>query len=398
MKKIEWILLFLTIFGSILYSSVDLTNGLVAHYEFEGNAKDSSGNGNDGVEHGGIGYSDGVIGQAGSFDGVDDYIRLANKNLNSLKEFTISLYLLPIGNGGAIFNSYSWNGSSGRGFSLTLNDEVGSGVPEGTGKDFLWFGSLFDEGWFGNQSKFIKTKLERYKFLHVCAVYKDGKEQLYIDGQLKAFHIVDHKFDLGNYDFLIGTYAFNNATNTVANANGRAFKGQMDELRFYNRALNEEEIAELYNIKDSRNEEDKSVKYDFNGDGLADILWKKGDGYALWYMSESGKHKYKYIGRKEGYTIAGIADFNGDKISDILWKKGDGNYIWYMKANGKHRYKNIGKKRGYAVAEIADFNGDGIADILWRKGSGNHIWYMKANGKHRYKNIGRKSTSYSIQF
>ena len=29
---------------------------------------------NNGVEHGGVSYVDGVIGQAGSFDGVDDYI------------------------------------------------------------------------------------------------------------------------------------------------------------------------------------------------------------------------------------------------------------------------------------------------------------------------------------
>jgi len=34
--------------------TVNLTNGLVAHYEFEGDANDSSGNGNDGTEHGGF--------------------------------------------------------------------------------------------------------------------------------------------------------------------------------------------------------------------------------------------------------------------------------------------------------------------------------------------------------
>jgi len=41
-----------------------LTEGLVAHYEFEGNANDSSGNGNHGTEHGGVSYVDGVIGKA----------------------------------------------------------------------------------------------------------------------------------------------------------------------------------------------------------------------------------------------------------------------------------------------------------------------------------------------
>ena len=77
MKKMKFILLFLAIFSSSLYAGVNLTDGLVAHYEFEGNAKDSSGNGNDGTEHGGVSYTNGVIGKAGSFDGVDDYLNLS---------------------------------------------------------------------------------------------------------------------------------------------------------------------------------------------------------------------------------------------------------------------------------------------------------------------------------
>jgi len=222
-----------------------LEKGLLAYYKFDGNAQDSSGNNNHGVEHGDINYVNGVVGKAADFDGIDDYIRVLNRDLNQLKEFSISLYLLPIGNGGAIFNSYSWNGGTGRGLTLTINDEGGAGDPQGENRDYLWFGALFDEGWFGNQSKFIKTKIPLGNFLHVCAVYSNGDEKLYINGELKSFHHVEHKFDLGNYDFLIGTYFQYNGTSIVADG-GRAFKGQMDELRFYNRALNEDEINELY--------------------------------------------------------------------------------------------------------------------------------------------------------
>jgi hypothetical protein len=64
-----------------------LSDGLVAHYEFEGNADDSSGNGNDGTEHGGVSYIDGMIGKASSFDGVDDYIEInTNENLRVLTQ------------------------------------------------------------------------------------------------------------------------------------------------------------------------------------------------------------------------------------------------------------------------------------------------------------------------
>jgi len=42
--------------------NVNLTNGLVAYYEFEGNANDSSGNGHNGTEYGGVTYVSGING------------------------------------------------------------------------------------------------------------------------------------------------------------------------------------------------------------------------------------------------------------------------------------------------------------------------------------------------
>jgi peptidyl-Lys metalloendopeptidase len=139
-------------------------------------------------------------------------------------------------------------------------------------------------------------------------------------------------------------------------------------------------------------------KSDFNGDTLADVLWRKGSGNYLWYMKPNGTHSYKNIGSKSTtYSISGTADFNYDGVSDILWRKGSGNYLWYMKPNGTHTYKNIGSKSSdYKIVGVADFNNDAFADILWRKGSGNYLWYMKKDGTHTYKNIGRKSTSYSV--
>lgn len=50
-----------------------LTDGLVAYYPFNGDAKDYSGNGNDGTINGAT-LVGGVVGQAYSFDGVNDYI------------------------------------------------------------------------------------------------------------------------------------------------------------------------------------------------------------------------------------------------------------------------------------------------------------------------------------
>jgi len=144
----------------------------------------------------------------------------------------------------------------------------------------------------------------------------------------------------------------------------------------------------------------KALKNDFNGDGIADILWRKGSANRLWLMHANGSHTYKNIGnKKSGYYLAGTGDFNGDGITDILWRyKSTGtNHIWYMHADGSHTYKNIGgKNKKYFVAGTGDFNGDGITDILWRTKTTNHIWYMKTDGKHKYKKIGGKRLGYSV--
>jgi len=137
---------------------------------------------------------------------------------------------------------------------------------------------------------------------------------------------------------------------------------------------------------------------DFNGDGKTDILWKKDSKYSLWYMNANGSHKYKYIGKKSSpYQVVGIGDFNGNGKADILWQKGKYYSLWYMSANGKHKYKYIGKKPStYEVVSVADFNGDGKTDILWKKGNYYSLWYMSANGKHKYKYIGKKPSTYEV--
>ena len=51
------------------------TTGLVGYWKFDGNASDSSGLGNNGTLVGGPTFTTGKIGQALSFDGVDDFVQ-----------------------------------------------------------------------------------------------------------------------------------------------------------------------------------------------------------------------------------------------------------------------------------------------------------------------------------
>ncbi|ETR66729.1 MAG: hypothetical protein OMM_05511 [Candidatus Magnetoglobus multicellularis str. Araruama] len=74
---------------------IDLENGLVAYYPFNGNANDESGNGNHGVVHGASLAEDRFLNKnsAYSFDGYDDYIQIDGiKNIFS-NDFTVSLWV-----------------------------------------------------------------------------------------------------------------------------------------------------------------------------------------------------------------------------------------------------------------------------------------------------------------
>jgi hypothetical protein len=86
--------------GKLASNNVDtnLSKGLVVHYTFDEDdnatiVHDSSGNGNNGVAHGGVQFVDGVIGKAGSFDGVDDYILVPDSSTFPNNAITLSYWI-----------------------------------------------------------------------------------------------------------------------------------------------------------------------------------------------------------------------------------------------------------------------------------------------------------------
>jgi hypothetical protein len=126
---------------------------------------------------------------------------------------------------------------------------------------------------------------------------------------------------------------------------------------------------------------------DFNGDGNTDILWEQlgsngmSTGYRiLWISRGDGTFAVNTNPGGLNGSAAGlypnIADFNGDGIADILWNGynrilGRGNpvspVLWLGKGDGTFTtVSNFGAPvGGFSAALIGDFNGDGKADVLW---------------------------------
>ena len=208
--------------------ALDLSKGLVAHFEFEDNANDSSGNANHGIEYGNIDYIDGMLGKAASLNGYGDYIRtnvLLDKDSDT---FTISLWLENFGTGGMIFMQYP-NGSyyhnhtfAFLGDNTLAHDEF---IPAS--------GNLQTDEPVGNGFNLLTTTrdgLNRRIYINGVLVAEDNNAETYA-GSSPTYS-------------LIGARLYNNKlypNNTTLNAT-------IDDLRIYDRALSEAEIQRLYDL------------------------------------------------------------------------------------------------------------------------------------------------------
>lgn len=223
-----------------------VSNGLVACYPFDGDAKDYSGNNNHGTPQSGISYTTGIMNQAAKLDGNSTgYIRVANPLQKFDQQYTITGWVSTAGRGMPIFSKYSWNGSAGKGFNLSSTTLDGNGYS--VSGSTLFNVTLFNEGWI--PSKYPTYTLPVNQFQYVTAVYNAGNSMLYINGELVSQKTVTQLASLDNpYDMLIGSYFHDNGTNAVASLEQRTFDGLIDDLRIYNRALAEDEIQQLYNL------------------------------------------------------------------------------------------------------------------------------------------------------
>ncbi|WP_157474300.1 LamG-like jellyroll fold domain-containing protein [Leucothrix mucor] len=224
--------LVVTVRGS---NSVNLQEGLVAYYEFEGNANDSSGNENDGVESGSVTYANGITGKAGSFDGASKISVDSFKNTNWGENFSVSVWFKRTGQfqtyQGIVNNGYYTSGS----WEIRMGDEQ-NGEQLGGGVSTLASPKTWDYiGYEGTANTW-----------HNVTMSYDGTTLLFfVDGvsQVKRDSVIND----------LGSLIIKNTPVTIGQAgpgNGQIefFYGLIDEVRIYDRTLNEGEIQALYKL------------------------------------------------------------------------------------------------------------------------------------------------------
>jgi len=224
----------------------DLNDGLVAYYPFNGNANDESGNGNDGTEHGGLNYAVGKIGQAAQFDGIDDYINVAdNDSLDNTSYLTIAVWVN--------FRSFHATGTHTKTYLPIINKHFSSevkgrnsyGLSLHSESKNVGFSAFNPQNLSGNAS--ASPELELGLWNHLVSIFDNGQIKMFLNGSLITSQETNIT-QIGNSPepLKIGDWFYQHSASYPTRYS--TFEGLMDDIRIYNRALSEDEVKTLAGV------------------------------------------------------------------------------------------------------------------------------------------------------
>lgn len=216
----------------------DISTGLIAHYDFTGNANDLSGNGNNGTVYGANLAADrfGNANSAYTFNGTSDYIEVPHSSSLTFpnnrisisfwvkftafvgpgyKEILICKQDSSFGSSQMGFNVYQMENTSG---GLLVNNGTTSG---GTGTSFTALGS----------------------FHHIVHIYNSSSAYTYLDGTLMSSQPGPLTYVIGanTNNLLIGKPSWTSSSDL-------SYNGVLDDIRIYNRGLDSCDVDSLFNM------------------------------------------------------------------------------------------------------------------------------------------------------
>ncbi|MCB0609981.1 MAG: LamG domain-containing protein [Rhodobacteraceae bacterium] len=214
----------------------NLDEGLVAHYTFNHcDARDESGLGSHGEMIGNVGCWCGVERKGLLFDGREAYLRFPGPVNQYFTEsnFTISFYFKP------------------EGYSLFPQSMISK---REDCDEYNMLDILFNSRDARVETLVHETPEKYYPelspdlqdkggWVHYVLVREGFKAMTYINGQLQNEGYRCSGVDLTNEAF----FSFGNSP-CVREGRATRFKGVLDELRVYDRALSADEVLELYNL------------------------------------------------------------------------------------------------------------------------------------------------------
>ncbi len=213
------------------------TNGLVGWWPFNGNGNDESGNGNNLNSNGNVQFSNDRFlnpGQAVYLSGQDQYLNKYNPNLpsgNANRSVSVWYKNTATGiDGPTVFAQWDgvYSGTCLTSFSLFADQDYG--YFHGRCQDNMWS--------FPNDNQWI----------HLVVVYEGNFIKMYKNGQLindisdPNYYTFSNDLNTSTFEFRIGHPGANYTWPSQ-------FIGNIDDLAFWNRAINQCEIQDLYHAQ-----------------------------------------------------------------------------------------------------------------------------------------------------
>jgi len=247
--------------GLTLKTNKTLEDGLVGHWTFDGpdmvtNVADRSGNGNHGSLQGQTSTStvQGVLGQALEFDGVDDWVDLANhvSNVEGLSSGTLSAWFKTSASAHAssedqvIFAINQNTDPTNNNMSLAVGENTGSYADESLGFVVVDGGSVTLRIQVRRGTTFFKDGL----WHHVVVSTGGGNNTIYVDGVDQAPYITFQAGDSSTNEFsnISNQDNMSIGVDRRNSSNFGEFTGPIDDVRIYNRALSASEVSRLYQL------------------------------------------------------------------------------------------------------------------------------------------------------
>jgi hypothetical protein len=225
-------------------------DGLVLHLKFDNDALDASGNSNNGTCYGNITYDSGVLGSAAVFDGAS-YIEVKDADtLDLQKNFTISLWA---------YKEYSEGNFVP--YVFKEKDASTSFAPYKLYDHWLNSPNMFLHGKDINQFSLSGTMLDIDQWNLITVTYDGSKVYMYYNGKLIANKSATGTPAITTGNLIIG----------LMDSKKFYYKGKMDDLRIYNRAVSAQEVTDLYNAGNESNptalkmEKGIAAHYEFEG-------------------------------------------------------------------------------------------------------------------------------------
>jgi uncharacterized repeat protein (TIGR01451 family) len=211
----------------------------IAWWRAEGNANDSIGGLNSTLQNGAT-FAAGKVGQAFSFDGVDDYVNVnaaTSLNVGAGNGMTIDAWINPA-DISAQHPLVEWNnGAGGWGVHLWISVTCCSAVGPGN-----LYANLIDTAGNYHVISSAPGLINTNAYQHVAVTYDktSGIAILYLNGSTVAQQNLGVFTPQTTYDMELGV-------RRSGGGNGTPYKGTMDEVEIFNRALTASEVQSIYN-------------------------------------------------------------------------------------------------------------------------------------------------------